>query len=170
MLKPASYKLEGLMAVSLSNVTGTASTGFTTPGYTVSADMPPNASTGKQWSVSALTGTQTGVRAHSISDPFTITFERPSVLKVLTYAMMNAVTGIIGQVPFNVWTACRVRKGVNVAANNPPRIMEIDCRARIPAGADSYDPANIRAAVSAFGGAWSQVSAGIGDSFVTGSL
>nr|QDH87759.1 MAG: hypothetical protein H4BulkLitter231573_000002 [Leviviridae sp.] len=159
------------MAISLSSpVTGGAQTGFTSPTYTLAVDNPPNATTGKQWNVTAVGGTQTGVRVHSISDPFTITFERPSVLKTFTFAMLNAMTGLLGQVPFNVYTYCKVRKGVNVAASNPPRIMEIDCKARIPAGSDSYDPANIRAASSLFAGAVWQIPAGTGDTLVTGTL
>jgi len=54
------------MSISLTNVTGGAQTGFTTPGYTVAADNPPDATTGKQWNVSAVPGTQTGARVHDI--------------------------------------------------------------------------------------------------------
>lgn len=158
------------MAISLSNITGGAQTGFTTPGYTVTLDNAPNASTGKQWSVSALTGTQAGVRVHAISDPFTVTFERPGVFKTLLNSLLNAITGIYGNVPVNRWTGIRVRKGVNIAANNLPRIMQVDMQVTVPAGADSYDAANVRAAVSAAVGALNQVSAGLGDSLVSGTL
>lgn len=157
------------MAVALSNITGGAQTGFSTPGYTVAADNPPDADVGKQWYVSAVTGTQTGVTGHSISSPFTITFERPKWLATLI-GLLNAVTGIYGKVPENVYTGIRVRKGVMIAANNVPRVMIVDMKVRVPAGADAYDPANVRACLSAAVGALNQVSAGLGDTLVSGSL
>lgn len=156
------------MAVSLGNITGGAQTGFTTPGYNVAADNPPDADVGKQWYVSGLTGTQAGVVAHSISSPFTITFEKPKWLATLN-ALLNAITGIYGKVPENVYTV-RVRKGVSIAANNVPRVMIADMKIRVPAGADNYDPSNVRACMSALIGALNQVSAGLGDTTTTGSL
>ncbi len=157
------------MTVALGNITGGAQTGFTTPGYTVAVDNPPDADVGKQWYVSAVTGTQTGVTAHSISSPFTITFERPKFLATLGN-LLNALTGIYGKVPENVYTGIRIRKGVGIAANNVPRTMIIDMKIRIPAGADSYDAPNVRAALSAAVGALNQISAGLGDSLLSGSL
>lgn len=158
------------MSVVLTNVTGGPQTGFTSPVWVVTPDNAPNATTGKMWNVGSATGTVTGTRFHSISDPFTVCFERPSVLKTFTFAMLNAMTGLLGQVPFNVYTVCRVRKGVNVAVSNPPRVAEWDGRARIPAGADSYDAPNVRAGMSLFAGAVWQQSSGIGDMLVTGTL
>lgn len=156
------------MAITLGNITGGAQTGFTGPGYTVAADNPPDADVGKQWYVSAPTGTQAGVTGHSISSPFTITFEKPKWLATLN-ALLNAVTGIYGKVPENVYTV-RVRKGVSIAANNVPRVMIADMKIRVPAGADAYDSANVRACVSALVGTLNQVSAGLGDTTVSGSL
>jgi hypothetical protein len=156
------------VSIALSNITGGAQTGFTTPGYTVTADNPPNATTGKQWNMSALTGTQTGVRVHAISDPFTATFERPASLQTLA-GLISGVTGLYGTVPENVYRV-RARKGVNIAANNIPRIAYAECKIGIPAGADAYDPANVRAMISMLVGALNQVSAGLGDTLVTGTL
>lgn len=150
-------------------VTGGAQSGFSTPGYVLTADQAPNASTGVQYSVSSLTGTQAGVRPHSITDPFTITSERPGVLKTLA-GLVSGVTGLYGKVPENVYKVFHVRKGVNIAANNIPRIMEIRCEARIPAGADAYDSANVKAAVSLLVGAFNQQSSGIGDTLLTGTV
>jgi hypothetical protein len=158
------------MSISLTSpVTGGAQTGFTSPTYTVGVDNPPNASTDKQWAVTAAGGTQPGVRTHAISDPFTVTFSRPSVLKTLGN-LVSGLTGLYGAVPVNVYKGIFIRKGVNIAANNLPRIMEIDCRVRIPAGSDAYDSANIRAAVSLAVGCFNQQSAGLGDTFVSGTL
>lgn len=156
------------MAISVSSpVTGGAQTGFTSPTYTLVVDQPPNASTGKQWYVSALGGTQTGVRSHSISDPFTITYEKPGVLKTLA-GLISGITGLYGKVPDNVYVR-RVRKGVNIAANNLPRVAEMYQRTSIPAGADAYDAPNVRAMFSLASGADFATSAGIGDTLVTGS-
>lgn len=157
------------MAISVSSpVTGTAQTGLTSPTYTVTADVAPS-NNGKQWAVTALGGTQSGVRTHAPSDPFTITFERPSVLRTLGN-LISGVTGLYGKVPTNVYTGIRVRKGVNIAANNVPRVMMIDMKISVPAGADSYDSANVRAALSAAIGALSQQSSGLGDTAASGIL
>jgi hypothetical protein len=173
-INPVHYRFVNLtdevhMSIALGNITGGAQTGFVTPGYTVTADNPPDATTGKQWNVSAITGTQAGVRVHSISDPFTITFERPRILQVLMN-LLSAVTGIYGKVPENVYTGIRIRKGINIAANNTPRIATLEMKIRLPAGSDAYDAANARAMISAGIGALNQVSAGLGDTVVTGTL
>lgn len=157
------------MAISLTSpLTGGVQTGTTAPTYTLVVDNPPNASTGKQWNVSALaSGTFTGLRTHSISDPMTITFEKPNVMKTLV-GLISGITGLYGKVPDNVY-GIRVRKGVNIAANNLPRIMEIYTRISVPAGADAYDAPNVRAAVSLFTGAVNSITAGLGDTYVTGT-
>lgn len=156
------------MAITLAAVTGGAQTGFTSPTYTPTLDVAPTIN-GKQWAITAVGGTQAGVRTHSPSDPFTVTFERPAVVRSLSN-LISGLTGLYGKVPNNVYTAIRIRKGVNVAANNVPRVMMIDAKAWIPAGADSYDSANVRAAVSCAVGALNQVSAGLGDTLVTAIL
>lgn len=157
------------MTISLSTpVTGSAQTGLTSPTYTLTTDVAPTIN-GKQWAVTALGGTQTNVRTHAPSDPFTITFERPGVLRTLSN-LISGVTGLYGKVPTNVYTGIRIRKGVNIAANNVPRVMMIDMKLSIPAGADSYDSANVRAALSAAIGSLSQVSSGLGDTAVSGVI
>jgi hypothetical protein len=157
------------MAIALSTpVTGGAQTGFTSPTYTVTPDVAPTIS-GKQWAVTALGGTQAGVRTHSPSDPFTLTWERPGTLRTLAN-LISGLTGLYGKVPMNVYTGVRVRKGVNIAANNVPRVMMIDMKVSIPAGADSYDSANVRAAVSAAVGSLNQLSPGLGDTVATGII
>jgi hypothetical protein len=158
------------MSISLTSpVTGGAQTGFTTPTYTIAVDNPPNATTGKQWSVTAVSGAGNTPRLHSISDPFTVTHERPGLLKSLA-GLISGTTGLYGTVPENVYTAIRVRKGVNIAANNIPRVMVLDMKARIPAGSDAFNPVDIRAAVSFAVGCLNQASSGLGDTLVTGTL
>lgn len=149
-----------------SPVTGGAQTGFTSPTYTTTADVAPDVN-GKQVAVTALGGTQTGVRSHAVSDPFTITFTRPKSPKALSSP--NPVTGKYGQIPRNTYGLI-IRKGVNFAANNAPAVSIMRLTWDVPAGSDAYDPANIRAMVSAMVGALTQNSAGLGDSLVTGII
>lgn len=145
-------------------VTGGAQTGFTTPTYTLLTDSAPDMN-GNQYAVSAVGGTQTGVRVHAISDPFTVTLSRPAQLKALPAP--NPVTGRYPTIPVNT-TKILVRKGVNFAANQAPLIAYGRVELSVPAGADSYDPANCRALCSLLAGVIGQISAGIGDTVVTG--
>jgi hypothetical protein len=155
------------MAFSLSSpVTGAAQTGLTSPTYTLTADTPP-VSHSKQYAVTALGGTQTGVEAHAMSQPFTIAMFRPAVPKTL--GTPNPATGVINNIPRNV-SKIVVRKGVNVAADQAPVTAIFTLTCDIPAGADVYDAESIRAALSCLFGSLSQQSAGIGDSVVTAVL
>lgn len=148
-----------------SPVTGSAQTGFTAPTYTISVDTAPDQN-GKQHAVTALGGTQAGVTTQSVSSPFTLTFVRPKALKTLGAPSLN---GNIPNVGRNVYKLI-CRKGVTPAVNQPAQTMVIDCSISVPAGADTYDAANIRAALSAFIGTLTQVSAGIGDTAVSGVM
>lgn len=149
-----------------SPVTGAAQTGLTSPTYTHVADVAPD-SNGKQVAVTALGGTQAGVTAHSVAAPFTTTFTRPKSFKALGKA--NPVTGLITSVPRNVYT-CNTRKGVLPLAGQPFATMIIRTTIEIPAGADTADAANIRAALSMHIGSLTQQSAGVGDSGVSGII
>lgn len=155
------------MTISLSTpITGSAQTGLTSPTYTLTADTPPN-NNGKQWAVTALGGTQTGVTTHSVAAPFTVACFRPAVYKQLGKA--NGVTGLIANVPKNVYKV-NTRKGVLPLAGQPYQNMLITTTIEVPAGADLADSANIRAALSAHFGAVSQQSAGVGDTAVSGII
>lgn len=146
-------------------VTGAAQTGFTSPTYTLAADTYPGVN-GKQYAVTAVGGTQAGVRTHSVSDPFTIAGGRPTSLRSLPALNGN---GGYSSVPRNVYFQT-VRKGVNIAANQPAQIAQMNIRWDVPAGSDSYDAANLRAMTSLGIGTASQQSAGIGDMLTTGIL
>lgn len=152
------------MAISLSAVTGGAQTGFTTPGYTPTADQAPEVNA-KQWAFTALTGTQAGVVAHSVAAPFTFTYWKPKVMRVL--GKTNPVTGLLPSVPMNVHKIV-VRKGVLPLAGQPYATAMVDMNIRIPAGSDTADAANVKALLSATIGALSQISAGLGDTALTG--
>lgn len=147
-----------------SPVTGAAQTGFTSPTYTLTEDIQPQG--GKQHAITAVGGTQTGVTAHSISSPFTISIVRPKTYKVLGAPNAN---GYISNVPNNVLRLI-VRKGVTPAVDQPARTALARVEISVPAGADTYDAANVRAMLSLLIGVLNNVSAGIGDTAIDGVL
>lgn len=156
------------MTISLSAVTGTAQTGLTSPTYTPVADTAPD-SNGKQYAFTTLGGTQAGVVAHSASGPFTITFVRPKQLKAIKFDVGGYSNIARGR---NVWTVL-LRKGVNARTNpanadNMTDLFTIRLAIEVPVGAEVNDPESLRAGLSAFIGALSQQSSGLGDSIVSG--
>lgn len=155
------------MSISLTSpVTGGPQTGFTSPTYTLTADNAPD-NNGKQWAVTALGGTQTGVTTHSVASPFTITFTRPKVFKALGKA--HPVTGIVANVARNTYK-CIVRKGVTPLAGQPYQTMLAVISFDVPAGSDTADAPNVRAACSLLSGAVWQVASGEGDTLVSGLI
>lgn len=149
-----------------SPVTGGAQTSFTSPTYTLVSDVPPNAYS-KQYAVTAAGGTQTGVRVHTATDPFTIMFARPQTFKAV--APVNTTTGLLRQVNRNVYQQL-VRKGCLPAANQPAQVGYVRIYVDVPAGADVYDAPNVKAMCSlAIGAAWAQ-SSGIGDTALSGII
>jgi hypothetical protein len=148
-------------------VTGGAQTGFTTPAYVIAADSAPTSS-GKQYAVTGLTGTQAGVdSASSVSRPFTMTLSRPATLKSL--GPVDPVTGALRSVPRNTFTFIG-RKGVTPLAGQAPVVMLSKLTIDVPAGADIADAANLRAAISFFIGSLNQASSGIGDTIISGVI
>lgn len=149
-----------------SPITGGPQTGFTAPTYTHVADVAPDIN-GKQVAVTAIGGTQTGVTVHSVASPFTITFNRPKSFKAL--GKPDPVTGLLPSVPTNTYKVI-TRKGVIPLAGQPFKIFNITTTMDVPAGSDTADAANIRAALSAhFGAVWQQ-SSGVGDTTVSGVM
>lgn len=149
-----------------SPITGAPQTGFTAPTYTLASDIAPDTN-GKQYIVTGLGGTQVGVIAHSVSNPFTHTVVRPKVFKVLPSGAYT--NSIIRSVPKNEWKVI-TRKGVIPAVNQPPVVFPISTSLPIPAGADTNDLANIKAALSSHIGLLTQIAASLGDSAGNGSL
>lgn len=150
-----------------SPITGQPQTGLTSPTYTVVADTAPAGNPGKQVAVTALGGTQTGVTVHSVASPFTINFTRPATLKVL--GSPNPVTGVISQISSNTYKAIG-RKGVTPLTGQAIKVMNVTLTADVPAGSDTADAPNVRAALSALFGALVQQSAGFGDLAINGVL
>jgi len=155
------------MSLTLSTpVTGTSQTGLTSPTYTLSDDVAPS-NNGRQYSVSALGGTQTGVDASSVSKPFTVTLVRPAQFKQL--GPVDPVTGVLRSVPKNTWEIM-TRKGVSPLSGQANAVMMIRTSISVPAGADLADAEDIRAALSCHFGALSQASSAIGDAVINGTL
>jgi hypothetical protein len=148
-----------------SPVTGGPQTGLTSPTYTLVEDQAP-AAHGKQYYVSALGGTQTGVEVSSLSNPFTTTFFKVAAPKSLP--AVNS-SGGLPSVPKNVFK-WNVRKGLEVLADQPRQVGLFELSMSIPAGADIQDPESIRAALSLlFGIAWAE-SADLGTTLITNGL
>jgi hypothetical protein len=147
-------------------VTGATVTGLTSPTYTIVADVAPNIN-GKQYAVTALGGTQTGVDVNSVSKPFTLTFFRPPQLRSLPQA--NPVTGVIKNVPINTYKLI-TRKGAVPAVNQVSLTARITTVFEIPAGTDTYEPEELNAMISAHAGAlWNQAD-GIATTLRTGVI
>jgi hypothetical protein len=140
--------------------------GFTSPTYTLVADNAPDVNA-KQYAVTAVGGTQPGVSIHTLSSPFFISAWKPKVYAVL--GKPNPVTGLITNVPNNEFKVV-TQKGVTPAAGQPVKKMTIRTIVDVPAGADTYDWANIRAALSAHIGALSSAGQGFGDTVIQGLL
>jgi hypothetical protein len=149
-----------------SPVTGATVTGLTTPTYTLVTDVAPNIN-GKQYAVSALGGTQTGVDINTVSKPFTLTFFRPQVLKTLPAP--NPTTGVIKSVPVNSYKFI-TRKGAVPASNQTTQVARITTTIDVPAGTDTYEPEELRAMISAHVGTLSQQATGIADTVITGVI
>lgn len=154
------------MAIALAIFAGGPQANLTSPTYTPVADVAPDVN-GRQYAVTTLGGTQTGVTLHSASSPFTVTFIRPKVFKTL--GQVNPVTGALSSVPKNQWKFI-VRKGMTPLAGQAPAIGIATLTIDIPAGADTADAPNLRALMSAtIGALWDQ-STLFGNSVVSGVL
>jgi len=147
-------------------VTGAAQTGFTSPTYTLTADVAPDINA-RQQAVTAIGGTQTGVRVHSSTDQFTITSWRPKVFQVL--GKPNPTTNVIKYVPFNKFRVL-TRKGTIPLAGQAAVVSSVDTVVSVAAGADTADAPNVRAMQSLHYAALNQQSAGIGDTTISGIM
>lgn len=149
-----------------SPVTGTAQTGLTSPTYTHASDLAPTA-LGKQFAVTALGGTQTGVEVSSVSAPFTVSMFRPAVFRQV--GKPNPVSGVLSQQPMNTWKII-ARKGVIPLAGQSYQVARATLLIDVPAGADVADPESVRAMLSFLFGVLNSNSAAIGDTIIGGVL
>lgn len=149
-----------------SPVTGATVSGLTSPTYTISSDVAPSVN-GKQYAVTALGGTQTGVDVNSVSKPFTHTFFRPLALRTLPQA--NPVTGLVKNVPINTYKLVS-RKGMAPSAQMANSVGRVTTMIELPAGTDTFAPAEIRALLSAHIGILNAQASGIAETVITGVL
>lgn len=150
-----------------SPVTGAPQTGFTSPTYTIVADVGPDAANTKQYAVTAVGGTQAGVTTHSVASPFSSNFYRPKTLRTLQAS--SSQLSVVRNVPRNIFGRI-TRKGVTVLSGQPIIVAYAKTSYEIPAGSDTADAPNVRAMVALHEGiGWAQ-SAGIGDSLINGVL
>jgi len=155
------------MSTALSSpVTGSAQPALTSPTYTLTSDLAPTPN-GRQYAVTALGGTQTGVVVHNPTVPFTITIVRPAQFKSL--GAPNYVTGVPTVYPRNVWKVI-VRKGakVSTAVTVPQQIAMASLEISIPAGTESTDAVSIEAMMSLLIGSMNQISSSLSTSLETG--
>lgn len=140
-----------------SPVVGLAMTGLTSPTYTLALDTAlPNV---KQYAVTAVGGTQTGVSVHSPSNPFFVAFTRPAAFKQV--GVIDPSTGQLRSVPRNTWKLL-AGKGLVPFSNQVPATGLIRAEIVLPAGCETADANSLAALFSFFGGF---VAAEMGDLF-----
>lgn len=155
------------MSVTLSSpVTGAAQSGLTSPTYTTVDDTAPSANM-RQYAVTALGGTQTGVTTHSTNSPFTVSFVRPVTYKAL--GAVNSSTGLLRSVPKNTHKVI-TRKGMTVLSGQPVVTGLVSTNIDVPAGVDLADPSNLKAMLSLHIGVLEQLSSSLGQLCLTGIL
>jgi len=145
-----------------SPITGAAQTSLTSPTYSLTADTAPSQN-GRQYAITALGGTQTGVLTTGASTPFTLSFFKPAVLKT---RQLDS-TGKAVTMPMNVYKQI-TRKSVICDAAGSTRVMLVTTSIEVPAGAELVNSSDVRAALSCHFGALANTSAGIGDTVITG--
>lgn len=149
-----------------SPITGAPGTGLTTPTYTIAVDAPP-APNSKQWYVTTLGGTQTGVTISSVDKPFTITVYKPAVFRRLP--PVNPVTGILPAAGRNVHTVL-TRKGATPLSGQQAQLIMIKTEISVPVGVELNDFPALAASMSAHIGALWEQSNEWGDAVASGAL
>lgn len=137
-----------------SPITGTPVTGLTSPTYSFADDVAPNAWS-KQVAINAIGGTQSGVdTGTSVSRPWTICFSRPQNIRQLNAVDAN---NVLRSVPMNTYLS-NLRKGLTVLSGQPSKTGIFRTEFSVPAGADTADVANLKAAYSCWSGAHVQAA------------
>jgi hypothetical protein len=157
------------MSLSPSNpVYGAAMTGYTSPTFTLTEDSVQSANVAKQWAITAFGGTvPSEANTHSISNPFTVTVERPANFRGV--GQPNPTTGYLGQQPRNVWKV-RIRKGLIPLTGQAAQTAPLEIRIPVPAGTDVADPENIRALMSFTGGFLSGNASALAQALIDGII
>jgi hypothetical protein len=148
-----------------SSTTGGAQTGVTSPTFTLATDTPPAINATKKV-VTAYSGAGLTVSTNTASKPFDETFFKPAVLRALPAA--NPITGSRGQIPNNQYKLV-IRKG-GLAEAGVPCTMVIRVTLDVPAGMETYNPDEVRAAISFLVGLLNEESADLSETILTGTL
>lgn len=148
-----------------SPITGSAQTGLTSPTYTVVADTAPAANI-RQWAVTGLGGTQTGVIPHSASAPFILRAQRPLVYKGLSPLGAN---GLLRSVPRNTLKMGCIKSVIPLTGQAPVQ-AQLWLNWDVPAGSPETDANSLMAMLSCLLGWLANQSSGIGDAARTGIL
>jgi len=146
-------------------VTGAAMTGFTSPTYTLTADTAAD-DNARQSAVTVIGGTQTGVGAHSVSLPFTVTETRPRTLRTLGRPNLN---GLIQNVGRNTYKRI-IRKGAYPLSGQPAQTLISRTEYEISAGVELNDQPNLKAMLCFEAGYVSANAIGRFDTFVNAIL
>lgn len=125
-------------------ITGVAISGLTSPTYTLAADMAPN-NASRQSIVVALGGTQTGVRSHSPSDPFSFTVSKNPIPAPYPKLGLNGLASKTGRNKITIL----VRKGTIPLAGQVPQVSDLRIETNVVSGAETNDKANLAALYSA---------------------
>jgi len=113
--------------------------------YSFSADLPLD-NRSKVAVVSTLGGTQTGVTTHAVGSPKQMIFKKPADFKLPS--AYNSASGTYGKVPKN--THRIIFRGAAKVAANQWESLPINLDIGVPAGAPTFDRANVDACVLAF--------------------
>jgi hypothetical protein len=133
---------------------------------TVAAAAAP-ATNAKRGIVTGLTsGTAANVRFHTVSDPFDITVWAPQQPRTLPAPNSS---GVYGSIPMNKH-AIVIRKGLRPAAGVASITSKLEIGFEVPAGAESYDSANLAAMLSAGAGWLNNLCDDLYDNSLTGSV
>jgi len=130
-----------------SPVVGLAMAGLTSPTYTLTLDT--TLANVKQYAVTSIGGTQTGVTAHSPSSPFFVSLTRPASFKQV--GTIDPVTGQLRSVPRNTWKLL-FGKGMIPFTNQAPTTGLIRAEIVLPAGCETADINSLAALFSFAGG------------------
>lgn len=153
------------MSFAPSVITGpTTVTGLTNPTWTYTSDSVAPLPNSKQYAVTAIGGTQTGVAAHSIGNPFYARFTKPAIYKIL--ANPN-VSGVIKAFPKNYYELLTV-KGVLPLASQPIQQFPVRTSFGLPAGSDVADPVSVAAGLASHAALLWQLAEEIRKSVITG--
>lgn len=152
--------------VPASPATGAAITGLTSPTYTLTTDVA-SSNHAKQFAVTAIGGTQTGVSAHSPSSPFIISLTRPANFKAMS--LVNPVTGQLTSVPKNTWKMLCVKGAVPLSGQSPSNIV-FRGEFVIPAGVEINSSAELKAMLSLLGAVFWTEGNDLAACFTTGLL